>query len=56
MKAIYTKVDPRQDVILNPVYIAREQWECSFHNIPLDQRSRIIIVDFIEEEESEDGN
>ena len=56
MKTIYTKVDHRQDVILDPVYMTREQWECSFHNIPLDQRRRIIIVDFIEEEASEDEN
>ena len=54
MKAIHTKVDRRQEVILDPIYMTREMWECSFHHIPLDQRSRIIIVDFIEEEETED--
>lgn len=49
MKIKYTKVDPSQDVILDPVYMTREQWECATY-IPLDQRSRIIIVYFIEDE------
>ena len=55
MKVTHTKVDKRQEVILDPIYMTREMWECSFHYIPLDQRSRVIIVDFIEEEETEDG-
>ena len=53
MKAIHSKVDPRQDVILDPIYMSREQWECAVY-IPLEQRSRIIIVDFIEEEKMKD--
>ena len=53
-KTVFTKADQRQEVILDPVYMTREQWECSFYYIPLEQRSRIIIVDFIEEEETED--
>ncbi len=52
-KIVFTKVDKRQEIILNPIYITREMWEYSFYHIPLEQRSRIIIVDFIEEE-SED--
>ena len=54
MKTVFTKADQRQEVILDPVYMTREQWKCSFYYIPLEQRSRIIIVDFIEEEETED--
>ena len=52
-KTVFDKVDKRQEVILDPIYMTREQWECSFHHIPLDQRSRIIIVDFMEEEDDE---
>ena len=55
-KTIFKPADPRLTIIeiVDPIYITREMWECSFHYIPLDQRSRIIIVDFIEEEETED--
>lgn len=53
-KTVFDKVDKRQEIILDLIYMTREQWECSFHHIPLEQRSRIIIVDFIEEEETKD--
>jgi hypothetical protein len=49
MKVIHTKVDPRQEVILDPIYMTREMWEQATY-IPLENISRIIIVDFIEEE------
>ena len=55
MKIIHTKVDPRQEVILDPIYMTREQWETAVY-IPLDIRSRIIIVDFIEENENDNNN
>ncbi len=48
----FTKADPRQDVILDPIYMTREQWECAAY-IPDEYRSRIIIVDFVEEQEND---
>lgn len=53
MKMQMTKVDPRQDVILDHIYMTRDQWECARY-IPDDVRSRIIIVDFIEEDQEDD--
>ena len=50
MKTVFTPVDSRQDVILNPIYMTRDQWECAYY-IPEEDRSRIIIVDFKEEED-----
>ena len=51
MKELFTPVDCRQTVIANPIYMSREQFE-DFVFIPEEEdiRSRIIIVDFIEEE------
>lgn len=49
MKTVFTPVDSRQNVILNPIYMTRDQWECAYY-IPMEDRSRIIIVDFIEED------
>ena len=46
MKTVFTPVDSRQDVILNPIYMTRDQWECAYY-IPIEDRSRIIIVDFM---------
>ena len=55
MKTIYTKVDQSQDVILDPIYMTREQWQDGLAlALPTNVISRIIIVDFIEEEETED--
>lgn len=50
MKTVFTPVDSRQGVILNPIYMTRDQWECACY-IPMEDRSRIIIVDFKEEED-----
>ena len=56
MKTVFTKADQRQDVILEPVYMTREQWEDGLARaLPINVISRIIIVDFIEEEETKDG-
>ena len=56
MKTIYTKVDQSQDVILDPIYMTREQWQDGLAlALPANVISRIIIVDFIEEDETEDG-
>jgi hypothetical protein len=32
--------------------MTRDQWECAYY-IPMEDRSRIIIVDFIEEEDND---
>ena len=50
MKTVFTPVDSRQDVIRNPIYMTRDQWECAYY-IPIEDRSRIIIVDFVEEDD-----
>ena len=56
METVFTKADQRQDVILDPIYMTREQWEDGLAlALPANVISRIIIVDFIEEEETEDG-
>ena len=52
MKTVFIPVDSRQDVILNPIYMTRDQRECAYY-ISMEDRSRIIIVDFIEEEDNE---
>lgn len=52
-KTVFTKLDPRQEVIPNPIYMTRDQWECAYY-IPIEDRSRIIIVDFVEEEDDRD--
>ena len=53
-KTIFRPADARLTIaeIVDPIYMTRDQWECSFYYIPLDQRSRIIIVDFVEETEN----
>jgi hypothetical protein len=51
-KTVFTPVDSRQGVILNPIYMTRDQLECVYY-IPMEDRSRIIIVDFIEEEDND---
>lgn len=38
--------------IVDPIYMSREQWETAC--TPIEYWRRIIIVDFIEEEETED--
>lgn len=51
-KTVHTPADSRytEREILDPIYISREQWECASY-FPDHVRSRLIIVDFIEEEE-----
>lgn len=48
MKDVFTPIDSRQAVILNPIYMSREQFEDVVW-IPEEVRSRIIIVDAVEE-------
>ena len=51
MKDIFTPLDCRRAVIPNPIYMSREQFE-DFVFIPEEEdiRSRIVVVDFVEEE------
>ena len=55
MKTIFTKVSPRQEVIADPIYMSRTQWEDAAY-IPEEYRSRIIIVDFMEDEDDRTRN
>jgi hypothetical protein len=48
MRDVFTALDSRQAVILNPIYMSREQFEDAVW-IPEEVRSRIIIVDVVEE-------
>lgn len=50
MKDVFTPIDSRQTVILNPIYMSCEQFE-DVAWIPEEVRSRIIIVDTVEEEQ-----
>lgn len=53
-KIIKTPADPRYTIkeIVDPIYISRDQLECMRY-IPDDIRSRLVIVDFIKEEETD---
>ena len=53
MKEVFTKVYRKQEITLDPIYMTKEQWKYATY-IPEEYRSRVIIVDFIEEEETED--
>ena len=48
MKDVFTHIDSRQDVILNPIYMSCEQFKDAVW-IPEEVRSRIVIVDVVEE-------
>ena len=50
MGDVFTPIDCRQTVIINPIYMSREQFE-DIAWIPEEVRSRIIIVDTKEEDE-----
>lgn len=49
---VKTPADPRYTIqeIVDPIYISRDQFECMMY-IPDEYRRRVIIVDFIKEEE-----
>jgi hypothetical protein len=51
-KAIFRPADSRYTIqgIVDPIYISRDQFECMAY-IPDAYRRRLIIVDFIKEEE-----
>ena len=56
-KTIFKPADARLSIreIVDPVYMTREQWQYGLAlALPANIISRIIIVDFIEEEETED--
>ena len=52
-KIIKTPEDSRYTIneIVDPIYISRDQFECMMY-IPDEYRCRLIIVDFIKEEEN----
>ena len=52
METAFIKLGRNQKIIANPIYMSREQYEDAAY-IPEEDRSRIIIVDFKEEEEDE---
>jgi hypothetical protein len=49
MKTIFTKLIPRATTDA-PIYMSRVQFEDAYY-IPEEARSRIIIVDFVEEDD-----
>ena len=52
MKTVFTKLDPHQSILSRPgkpIYISTAQFRDAYY-IPEEDRSRIIIVDFKEEE------
>jgi hypothetical protein len=55
MKTIFTKLDQRQKEIAKPIYISTAQFRDAYY-IPEEDRSRIIIVDFKEEEDETQGS
>ena len=53
MKTEFTRLEPRQSILSRPgkpIYISTAQFRDAYH-IPEEYRSRIIIVDFKEEED-----
>ena len=53
MQTIFTKLDPHQSILSRPgkpIYISTAQFRDAYY-IPEEDRSRIIIVDFKEEED-----
>lgn len=53
MKTVFTKLDPHQSILSRPgkpIYISTAQFRDAYY-IPEEDRSRIIIVDFKEEED-----
>ena len=53
MKTVFTKLDPHQSILSRPgkpIYISTAQFRDAYY-IPEEYRSRIIIVDFKEEED-----
>ena len=53
MKTVFTKLDPHQSILSRPgkpIYITTAQFRDAYY-IPEEYRSRIIIVDFKEEDD-----
>ena len=53
MKAVFTRLEPSQSLLSRPgkpIYISTAQFRDAYY-IPEEDRSRIIIVDFKEEED-----
>ena len=53
MKTVFTKLDPHQSILSRPgkpIYITTAQFRDAYY-IPEEYRSRIVIVDFKEEED-----
>ena len=53
METVFTKLDPHQSILFRPgkpIYISTAQFRDAYY-IPEEDRSRIIIVDFKEEED-----
>jgi hypothetical protein len=53
METVFTKLDPHQSILSRPgkpIYISTAQFRDAYY-IPEEDRSRIIIVDFKEEED-----
>ena len=53
MKAVFTRLEPSQSIFSRPgkpIYISTAQFRDAYY-IPEEDRSRIIIVDFKEEED-----
>jgi hypothetical protein len=53
METVFTKLDPHQSILSRPgkpIYISTAQFRDAYY-IPEEYRSRIIIVDFKEEED-----
>ena len=55
MRDVFTPLDCRQTVILNPIYMSREQFEDSAY-IPYEVRRRIIIVDVEKDDDTGHAN
>jgi hypothetical protein len=58
MKAIFTRLEPGQSLLSRPgkpIYISTAQFRDAYY-IPEEDRSRIIIVDFKEEENETQGS
>ena len=52
MKTVFTKLDPHQSILSRPgkpIYISTAQFRDAYY-IPEEYRSRIVIVDFKEED------
>lgn len=58
MKAEFTRLEPGQSIFLRPgkpIYISTAQFRDAYY-IPEEDRSRIIIVDFKEEDDETQGS